>query len=302
MPINTGSFSKALYPGLKKWFGTEWEDHAVEYTQLFDVETSNRAFEELMSRDTFGLHTVKPEGVGVDYDTMSQEYLTRFQHITYAKGFIITREMVEDDLYDIAGKRMSKDLARTARLTREKVASLVYERSANSSYVGGDGEELLHATHPHINGPSYSNILSGTPNLSEAALEDISIQIMQAKDSRGNQISLMPKTLIITPDNVFEADRILNSPLRVGTADNDLNALKNMGKFPGGVVVNHYISNSSDDWWVRTNAADGMIMFNRRADSFTDDNDFDTDNAKYKCTGRYSCGWGQPRAVYGSKD
>lgn len=302
MPINSGSFAKALYPGVKTWFGMTYDEHQVEYTALFNVESSSRAFEEVMGTSYFGLMGVKPEGTSVSYDTAQQGYLTRYQHVTYGLGFTITREMVDDDLYSVIGKKRAQGLAFSARQTKEIVGALVYERAVSASYVGGDTVALLSASHPNVAGGTYSNILSGTPNLSEAALEDICIQIAKAENDRGLQISLIPQTLIVTPDNVFEADRILNSPLRVGTADNDLNALKNMGKFPGGVNINHYIANSADDWFVRTNCPDGMTMFNRRSDDFTMDNDFDTDNAKYKCTARYSFGWTDPRGLYGSKD
>jgi hypothetical protein len=302
MAINSSSWAKALYPGVKLWFGEKYDEHAVEYTDLFNVESSNRAFEEVMGTSYFGLMGVKPEGNSIAYDTAQQGFLTRYTHVTYGLGFIITREMVDDDLYSVIGKKRAQGLAFSARQTKELVAALVYERAVSASYLGGDGVALLSASHPNVAGGTYSNLLSGAPNLTEAALEDISIQIMKAENDRGHQINLIPQTLIVTPDNVFEADRILNSPLRVGTADNDLNALRNMGKFPGGVKVNHYIANSADDWFVRTNCPDGMTMFNRRSDDFTMDNDFDTDNAKYKCTARYSFGWTDPRGLYGSKD
>jgi hypothetical protein len=302
MAITTGSFAKALYPGVSKWFGMKYDEHQTEYTDLYDIESSSRAWEEDMGTSYFGPMAVKPEGNSVLYDTAQQGFLTRYQHVTYGLGFVITREMVDDDLYSVIGKKQAQGLAFSARQTKELVGALVYENSATNTFLGGDGVELLSASHVNVAGGVYSNILSGTPNLSEAALEDICIQIMKAENDRGFQISVIPQCLVVTPDNVFEADRILNSPLRVGTADNDLNALKNMGKFPGGVKVNHYIANSADDWFVRTNVMDGMKMYNRRSDDFTMDNDFDTDNAKYKCTARYSFGWTDPRGLYGSKD
>jgi len=302
MAITTGTWEKALYPGVKTWFGMRYDEHQVEYTDLFDIEGSTRAGEEEVGTSYFGLMNAKPEGQGVSYDNAEQGYMTRYRHVTYGLGFIITKEMVDDDLYSVIGKKRAQGLAFSTRQTREIDGALVYERSIDGNYLGGDGVVLLSASHPNKAGGVYSNILTAAPNLSEAALEDISIQIMKAENDRGHQISVIPQCLIVTPDNVFEADRILNSPLRVGTADNDLNALKNMGKFPGGVKVNHYIANSADDWFVRTNVMDGMKMYNRRSDDFTMDNDFDTDNAKYKCTARYSFGWTDPRGLFGSKD
>lgn len=299
MPINSGSFAKALWPGVNSWYGDAYDEYPVEYTSLFTTETSRKAFEEDMGTSMFGLAAVKGEGNAIPYDTAQQGFLTRYQHVTYGLGFIITREMVEDDQYDVIGKQRAQGLAFSMRQTKEIVAANVYNRATNASYTGGDGKTLINSAHPNVAGGVYSNLLSGTPALSEAALEDMCIQIANAKNDRGLRIALIPETLIIPVDLVFEADRILNSPLRVGTANNDLNALKNMSKFPGGVVVNHYLS-SSTNWFVRTNAPDGMKHFERRPDDFTMDNDFDTDNAKYKATARYSFGWTDPRGLYAS--
>lgn len=296
MPINSGSFAKALWPGVNAWFGQAYNEHQVEYTDLFDTETSRKAWEEDMGTSMFGKLSVKPEGQGVSYDTAQQGYMTRYTHVTYGLGFIITREMVDDDLYDVIGKKRASGLAFSTRQTKEINGSNVYNRANDSNYLGGDGVELSSLLHPNKAGGTYANETTGA-SLSEAALEDLSILIMKATNDRGLNISLIPECLIIPPDLVFEADRILNSPLRVGTADNDLNALKNMGKFPGGVKVNHYLT-SAVKYFIRTNCPDGMKHFERRADDFSMDNDFDTDNAKYKVTGRYSFGWTDPRGLY----
>lgn len=297
-PINSGSFAKALWPGVNSWFGEKYDEHQVEWSSLFDSNTSRRAYEEDVGTSMFGLAAVKPEGKGISYDTAQQGYLTRYSHVTYGLGFIITREIVEDDQYDVIGKTRAQGLAQSMRQTKEIVGANVYNRAFNSSYVGGDGVELLSNAHPNVAGGTYSNLTTAA-TLSEASLEDLSIDVMQAENDRGFNISLIPQTLIINPELVFEADRILNTDLRVGTADNDLNALKNMGKFPGGVKVNHYLT-SSTAYFVRTNCPEGMKYFERRADDFSMDNDFDTDNAKYKCTGRYSFGWTDPRSLYGN--
>lgn len=297
-PINSGSFAKALWPGVNAWYGEKYAEHNVEYTDLFETSTSRRAYEEDMGTSMFGLAAVKPEGKGISYDTAQQGYLTRYSHVTYGLGFIITREIVEDDQYDVIGKARAQGLAFSMRQTKEIVGANVYNRAFNASYVGGDGVTLLNSAHPNVAGGTYSNITTAA-TLSESALEDLSIDVMQAENDRGLNISLIPQTLIINPELVFEADRILNTDLRVGTANNDLNALKNMGKFPGGVKVNHYLT-STTAYFIRTNCPEGLKHFERRADDFSMDNDFDTDNAKYKCTGRYSFGWTDPRALYGN--
>jgi hypothetical protein len=298
MAINTGSFAKALWPGVNAWYGEKYDEHKVEYTDLFDHNTSRRAYEEDVGTSMFGRASIVPEGSGITYDTAQQGFLTRYTNVTYGLGFIITRNLVEDDQYDVIGKQRAQGLAFSMRQTKELVCANVYNRAFNTNYTGGDGKALLVADHPTVNGSDYSNITTAA-TLSEATLEDLSIDVMQALNDRGLNISLIPQCLIINPELVFEADRILNTDLRVGTADNDLNALKNMGKFPGGVKVNHYLT-SATAYFIRTNCPDGMKYFERRGDDFTMDNDFDTDNAKYKCTGRYSAGWTDPRALFGN--
>jgi len=298
MAINTGSFAKSLWPGVNSWYGQKYGEHSTEYTDLFETQSSRKNFEEVMGSSMFGLAAVKPEGTSVSYDSAQQGFLTRFTHVTYGLGFIITREMVDDDLYDVIGKKRAQGLAFSMRTTKETVAANVYNRAFNTSYTGGDGIVLLSTGHLNVNGANYSNITTAA-TMSEATLEDLCIDVSQATNDRGLNIPLIADSLIINPELVFEADRILNSPLRVGTADNDLNALKNMGKFPGGVKMNHYLTDTNA-YFIRTNAPDGMIHFERRADDFTMDNDFDTDNAKYKATGRYVFGWGDPRALYGN--
>jgi hypothetical protein len=298
MPINRGDFAKALWPGVNKWYGDSYSEHSVEYTDLFDTYSSRKAFEEDVGVSGFGLAAVKPEGSSISYDTAQQGFLTRYQHVTYGLGFIITREMVEDDQYDVIAKKRATALAFSMRQTKETIAANVYNRAFTSTYAGGDGKELLATDHVNVVGPTYANETTAA-TLSEAALEDLSILIMNASNDRGLNISLMGETLIVPPALVFESDRILNSPLRVGTANNDLNALKNMGKFPGGVKVNHYLT-STTAYFIRTNCPDGMKYFERRGDDFSMDNDFDSENAKYKATARYSFGWTDPRGLYGN--
>jgi hypothetical protein len=298
MPINSGSFAKALWPGVNAWYGQAYNEHGVEYTDLFDTSSSRKAFEEDMGTSMFGLAAVKPEGNAISYDTAQQGFLTRYTHVTYGLGFIITREMVDDDQYDVIGKKRAQGLAFSMRQTKEILGANVYNNAFSATYAGGDGMALLDTAHPNVAGGTWDNITTAA-TLSEATLEDLTIDVMQAKNDRGLNIALTAQCLIVNPNLIYEADRILNSPLRVGTANNDLNAMKNMGKFPQGVKVNHYLTDTNA-YFIRTNCPDGMKHFNRRSDDFTMDNDFDTDNAKYKATGRYSFGWTDPRALYGN--
>lgn len=297
--ISRNNFAKALWPGINAWYGKEYNDYPVEYTQLFDTFKSSKAYEEDVMVSSFGLAPSKSEGDGVSYDSEQQGYVTRYQHVTYALGFVITREMFEDDQYAIVGERRSRALARSMRQTKETVAANVYNRAFNSSYTGGDGKELCATDHPNVAGGTWANELATSADLSEAALEQACIDIMKYEDDRGLLIAALPQKLIIPSDLAFEAERILMTPGRVATSDNDINALKAMGKFPGGIVVNHYLTDA-DAWFIRTNVGNGMKYFERRADDFSDDSDFDTDNAKFKATARYSFGWSDPRGIYGS--
>jgi len=297
--ITSSNFAKLLWPGLNKIYGKSYDEHKEEYTDLFEMHTSTKQFEEDLGITSFGLAQTKSEGSPISYDDENQAFLTRYQHVVYGLGFIITREMMEDDQYGVVGARRSKSLAFSMRQTKEIVGANVYNRAFNSSYTGGDGKEMLATDHVNHSGGTWSNELTTAADVSEASLEQACIDIMKLKNDRGLNISIMPQSLIVAPDNVFEVERILNSTARVGTADNDLNALARMGKFPGGVKVNHYLTDA-DAWFIRTNVPDGLKCFKRRAMQFTIDNDFDTENAKFKSTERYSFGWTDPRAIFGS--
>lgn len=299
MAINSASFAKALWPGISAWYGRKYDEFPVEYTALFDQETSNRAYDEDVGTTGFGLAQVKPEGQGFAYDEESQAFVTRYSHLVYALGFVVTREIYEDDLYDVVGKRRSEALAFSMRQTKEIVSANVYNRAFNSSYVGGDGVELASSLHPNFSGGTWANELATPADLSESALEQACIDIMKLTNDRGLRISIMPESLIIPVDLTFEAERILKTQGRVGTADNDLNALNAMGKFRK-VVVNHYLTDT-DAWFIRTNVSNGMKFKTRRAMAFGIDNDFDTENAKYKASERYSAGWTDPRAIFCSE-
>lgn len=297
--MTSASFAKALWPGINSWYGKEYSDYATEYDKLFDSFTSRKAFEEDVGITSFGLAQVKPEGHGIAYDSENQTWTTRYRHVNYALGFIITQELVDDDLYDVVGQRRAKGLARSMRQTKEVIGANVYNRAFNGSYVGGDGVSLLNSAHPNYAGGTWSNVLATASDLSEAALEQAWIDISLLRDDRGLLIQVMPQCLIIPPQLRWEASRILDTTGRVGTDLNDINAIKEAGIFPKGVVVNHFLTDQ-DAWFIRTNTPDGMKYFSRKEASFDIDNDFDTSNAKFKAQERYSFGWTDPRGLFGS--
>lgn len=299
MPITSGSFAKALWPGINAWYGKAYNEYPVEWDKLFDKYTSRRNFEEDVGVTSFGLAVQKAEGAPVSYDSERQGFVTRYTHVVYALGFMITREIMEDDQYDIVGQRRAQGLAFSMRQTKEVVGANIYNRAFNSSYTGGDGVALLANNHPNVAGGTWSNILSVASDLSEAALEQACIDIQGFKNDRGLLISIKPRKLIVHYSNEFDAYRILKSVGRTGTDLNDPNAIKEMGIFPEGVFVSHYLTDP-DAWFIRTNAPHGLKYFERRSDEFTTDNDFDTENAKFKATARYSFGWTDPRGLYGS--
>jgi hypothetical protein len=294
--ITTGNHPKALWPGVNAWWGVEYAKHPKEYTQIFDEKTSDKAYEEDVEATGFGLAPVKSEGSAVSYTSHTQGATTRYTNVAYALGFIVTKEEMDDNQYEKLAKSRTSSLAFSMATTKEIVHANILNRAFSSSYVGGDGKELLATDHPVIGG-AQSNELAVAADFSEAALEDVLIMINTAKNSTGLQIALKPIKLIIPAQLDFDAARVLNSTLRSGTADNDINAVK--GRLPGGVALNHYLTDE-DAWFVKTNAPNGMTHFKRKAIEFTKDNDFDTENAKAKAYERYSAGWSDWRAMYGS--
>jgi len=296
--ITSGSFAKALWPGVNAWYGKKYNEYAPEWDQLFEKNTSKKAYEEDVGVSSLGLAAIKTEGAPVTYDSERQGFTTRYQHVVYALGFIITREIYEDDQYDIVGKKKANALARSMRITKEIVAANVYNRAITSGYTGGDGIVMLSASHVDVSGGTYSNIIGTTADLSEAALEQACIDIEGFTDDRGLIIAAKPKQLIIPRQLRFEAYRILKADGRVGTELNDPNAVKALGLFDDP-TVNHFLTDT-DAWFIRTDVSDGMKYFERRGDQFEMDNDFDTENAKFKASARYSFGWSDPRGVYGS--
>lgn len=300
--INTSSFAKALWPGVNAWYGQAYNEYTEEWSQIFQKYTSRKAFEEDVGTSGFGLPVVKNEGAPITYDTSRQGFTSRYNHVVYALGFIITREIYEDDQYDVVGKQKATSLAFSMRQSKEIVAANILNRAFNTSYVGGDGSTLSasasggSASHANIAGGTWTNGPAVAADLSEASLEQAYIDIAAFTNDRGLLIKVLPKKLIIPRQLMFDAKRILGSDGRVGTDNNDLNALKTMGIIPE-VVVNHFLTDT-DAWFIQTDAKDGLKYFERRGDEFGMDEDFDTENAKYKATARYSFGWTDPRAIY----
>jgi hypothetical protein len=280
--INSGSFAKALWPGVKTWYGKSYDEYDVEWDKLVDTEKSSRAFEEDVGISSFGLALVKPEGSPISYDSEKQGFITRYQPVVFALGFVITREMMDDDLYDIVGQKKAQGLAFSMRQTKEIVVANMYNRAFNASYTGGDGVSLVSASHPNIAGGTWSNQIGTAADLSEAALEQACIDIA------GFTNDYMP----------FEAKRILSTNGRVGTDNNDLNAIKDMGMIPK-TIVNHFLTDA-DAWFIRTNVKNGLKLYQRDAMEFAMDNDWDTENAKYKARERYAVGWTDARGIYAS--
>jgi hypothetical protein len=296
--ISTGLHPKALWPGIKAWWGRSYDQLPTEYTALFDMDTSEKAYEEDVEITGFGLAPVKPEGGSIAYDTESQGAITRYVHVAYALGYIVTYEELQDNLYEQVSKRRTEALAFSMKQTKEIVAANVYNRAFTAGYTFGDGQIMCCATHPSLAG-SQSNVLPVAADLSEASLEDMTVLIMRAVNARGLRIALIGKTLIVPPQLWFEANRILKSTLQNDTGNNAINVLKETNALSGGIKMNHYLSDP-DAWFVRTNAPRGLVGYQRAALTFDQDNDFDTKNAKAAAYERYTFGMTDWRGIYGS--
>jgi hypothetical protein len=297
--ITTGNHPKALWPGVKAWFGASYNEIPLQHTEVFSVDTSDKAYEEDVEMTGFGLAPVKSEGGSISYDSHTQGPTTRYTNVVYGLGYIVTEEEIEDNKYEKVSKARARALARSMRQTKEIVGSNVFNRAFTAAYAGGDGQELIANAHPTVNG-TQSNYLATPADLSEASLEDMFIMIMNATDTRGLRIRLMPRKLIVPSNLAFEAERIVKSNLQNDTANNAINAIKSKGLLPEGVMTWQYLTDT-DAWFVKTDAPDGLKLYNRRALSFDKDADFDTSNAKAKATERYVFGWSDWRAVYGSE-
>lgn len=296
--VTSGSFAKALWPGVNKWYGDSYKEKPLVWTRIFDQETDSKGYVEDVQVVGTGLLAVKPEGQPISYDDRKQGFIQRYTHINYGLGFIVTEEAIEDDQYMVVSKGRAQALGRSVRVTQEQIAANVLNRAFNSSFTYGDGKELIATDHPNFSGGSFSNELTTASDLSEASLEQLCIQVSQAEDDRGLRVNIMPKALIVAPTNMFEAHRILKSALQNDTANNATNAMKDMGMLQE-IVVNTFLTDA-DAWFVKTDCPNGLKAYMRKAPTFAVDNDFDTSNAKFKAGFRASWGATDPRGVYGS--
>jgi len=298
MAISRSQLVKELEPGLNALFGLEYKNYENQHTQIFDTENSDRAFEEEVMLSGFANAEVKPEGSGVVYDNAQETFTARYTHETIALAFSITEEAIEDNLYDRLASRYTKALARSMANTKQVKAANVLNNAFNSSYAGGDGKELCATDHPIIAG-TFKNELSVSADLNETSLEQALIDIAAFIDERGLKIAARGMKLIIPSELQFTAERLMKSAQRVATADNDINAIKNMGMIPQGYVVNNYLTDT-DAFFIKTDVPNGMKMFNRASISTKMEGDFDTGNVRYKARERYSFGWSDPRGIFGS--
>ena len=296
--ITTGNHPKALWPGIKAHFGYAYTKHPDEYSLIFDRSDSDKAYEERVELTGFGLAPVKAQGSAVEYDSETQGYIARFTNVTIALGYIVTMEELADNLYEAVSRNRSQALAFSLKQTKEIIGANVLNRGYTSGYTGGDGVVLFSASHPSIAG-NQSNTLAIAADLSEAALEDMLVQIMTAQNNRGRQINLIAEKLIVPALLWFESNRIMKSALQNDTANNAINVIKATNALPGGITMNHYLTDT-DAWFVKTNCPEGLIYQERMALKFSQDNDFDTENAKAKGVERYVFGWADWRSVYGS--
>lgn len=298
--INTGSHPKLLWPGVLATWGQVYEEHMEEYTQLYDVHDSDKAYEEIVQITPFGLAPIKSEGAPVTYDSEVQGPVSRALHIAYALGYIVTYEEIKDNLYPIVATRRAESNAFSMRQTIENVAALPYNSAFVTTYqTTADGVAWCSTAHVNTTGGTYSNVLSPAADLSEAAIEDLTIQIMQTQNDRGNLISIMPRSLHISVNEWYNANRILKSVLQSNTANNNINVLKAENVFPDGIKMNHYFT-APHAWFIRTNCPHGLYFFWRCRPEFDMDNDFDTKNAKASSYMRFSVLLNDPRALFGS--
>ena len=298
MAISRAQLVKELEPGLNALFGLEYKNYENQHTQIYSVESSDRAFEEEVMESGFGEAPVKTEGAGVSYDQAQEVYTARYTHETIALAFSLTEEAVEDNLYDRLSARYTKALARSMAQTKQIKAAAVLNGAFTTS-IGGDGVVLCATNHPTLSGPNLSNTLATPADLSETSLEQSLIDIAAFTDERGLKIAVQGLKLIIPKELMFTADRIMKSTLRVGTADNDVNAIRNMGMVPQGYVVNNFLTDP-DAFFIKTDAPNGMKMFERVSMKTGFEGDFDTGNVRYKARERYSFGFSDPRGLFGS--
>jgi hypothetical protein len=299
MAITRAQLFKELLPGLNKLFGLEYAKYENEHTMVYTTENSDRSFEEEQKLSGFGTAPVKMEGAAIAYDNAQEAWTARYTHETIAMGFAITEEAIEDNLYDQLSARYTKALARSMAYTKQVKAAATLNNGFNTNFTGGDGKPLLAPDHPLVAGGVNSNVAAVATDLNETALENAVIDIAAWTDERGLLIAARPRKLIIAPGNQFVATRLLQTEQRPGTADNDVNALKSNGAIPEGYGVMHYLTDP-DAWFLTTDIPNGLKHFVRAPLKTGMDTDFDTGNYRYKSRERYSFGWSDPLAIYGS--
>lgn len=297
--INLNSFTKELKPGVDNWWGETYNAHDPVHLKVFDYSDSQDAYEEDVQVSAYGAAVRKGENDSVTFDTARQGYVTRYVHNVWGLGFTISKEAISDGKGVIKAKQGAQALAKSLNHTRELNGANILNRGFNSTYKGGDNVELLSTAHTNTAGGTFANKFATDLDFSEAALEQACINIQKWEDDRGLRINVMPKSIVIPVDMEFDAYRVLKTPYRVGTSDNDLNAINSMGKFPGGVVPWIHLSDT-DAWFIKTDCDNGMRYIERWPDEFNSDGEFDTNVVKYKAEGRYVFGWTDPRAMYGS--
>ena len=299
MAISRAQLLKELLPGLNALFGLEYARYGEEHKEIYETETSERSFEEETKLSGFSAAPVKNEGSAIAYDNAQEAWTARYNHETIALGFSLTEEAIEDNLYDSLAARYTKGLARAMSYTKQVKAAAVLNSGFSSAYVGGDGVALFSAAHPLVSGGTNSNTPATQADLNETSLENAVIQIAAWTDERGLLIAAKPKKLVIPPPLMFVATRLLETELRVGTNNNDINAIKNNGSIPDGYCVNHFLTDTNA-WFLTTDVPNGMKHFVRTPLSNSMDGDFDTGNVRYKTRERYSFGWSDPLGMYGS--
>ena len=299
MAISRAQLLKELLPGLNALFGMEYARYGEEHKEIYETETSERSFEEETKLSGFSAAPVKNEGAAIAYDNAQEAWTTRYNHETIALGFSITEEAIEDNLYDSLSARYTKSLARAMAYTKQVKAAAVLNNGFSSSYPGGDGVALFSTSHPLVSGGTNSNTPSTQADLNETSLEAAVIQIAAWTDERGLLIAAKPVKMIVPPNLMFVAKRLLDTELRVSTADNDINAIKQMGAIPGGYTVNHFLTDTNA-WFLTTDVPNGMKHFVRTPLQNSMDGDFDTGNVRYKARERYSFGWSDPLGMWGS--
>jgi hypothetical protein len=299
MAISRAQLLKELLPGLNALFGLEYAKYGEEHKEIFETETSERSFEEETKLSGFTAAPVKNEGAAIAYDNAQEAWTARYNHETIAQGFSLTEEAIEDNLYDSLSGRYTKALARSMAYTKQVKAANILNNGFTSGYTGGDGVTLFSTAHPLVSGGVNSNRPTTNADLNETSLENAVIQIAGWTDERGLLIAAKPVKLVVPPALMFVATRLLETELRVGTADNDINAIKNNGSIPGGYTVNHYLTDTNG-WYLTTDVPNGMKHFVRVPLQNSMDGDFDTGNVRYKSRERYSFGWSDPLGMFGS--